>query len=85
MVYKKIILKDVNNFELKDIFECGQCFRWKKEPNGSYTGVVKIGVLNVSKFKSMVEICGYINEQADLKSFCQDYFDLNTDYDKAKK
>lgn len=25
------------SFELKDIFECGQCFRWNKQENGSYT------------------------------------------------
>ena len=28
-------------FELKDVFECGQCFRWNQEENGSYTGVFR--------------------------------------------
>ena len=36
-------------FELKDIFECGQCFRWNEQEDGSYTGVVKDGVINVKK------------------------------------
>ena len=26
-------------FELADVFDCGQCFRWNKELDGSYTGV----------------------------------------------
>ena len=30
-----------DSFELKDIFECGQCFRWNREENGSYTGVFR--------------------------------------------
>ena len=38
-----------DTFELADIFECGQCFRWNKEKNGSYTGVFHKNVLNVDK------------------------------------
>lgn len=37
-----------DSFELKDIFECGQCFRWNREENGSYTGV----------FRKMCAKCG---------------------------
>lgn len=37
------------SFELKDVFECGQCFRWNKEEDGSYTGVIHNIVLNVNK------------------------------------
>ena len=85
MVFKKTSFKDIKNFELKDTLECGQCFRWKIEPNESYTGVTKIGVLNVKKEGSKVDICGFIDEKADLRSFCIDYFDLNRDYDKVQK
>ena len=38
-----------NSFELADIFDCGQCFRWNIEDDGSYTGVFKKIVLNVKK------------------------------------
>ena len=24
-----------DNFEPKDVFECGQCFRWNREENGN--------------------------------------------------
>ena len=30
MEEQEIIIKKNNDFELKDIFECGQCFRWNK-------------------------------------------------------
>ena len=43
------ILKKQDSFELKHIFDCGQCFRWNEEQDKSYTGVIKQGVLNVQK------------------------------------
>ena len=85
MKFEKLVLKNQPNFELKDIFECGQCFRWKKEIDDSYTGIVKIGVLNVSKSKNDVTIKGYIDDNQDLKSFCKEYFDLDEDYLKIQK
>ena len=32
------ILENAESFEPRHIFECGQCFRWNKEDDGSYTG-----------------------------------------------
>ena len=49
MKEQEFILKDVKSFELKDIFDCGQCFRWNKEENESYTGIFGHNVINVSK------------------------------------
>ena len=71
-----------STFELKDIFDCGQCFRWNKEQDGSYIGIVKNNVIKVSKngneifFKSVGE--------DDLKNLATYYFDLDRDYDKIK-
>ena len=41
MKEQKYIIENQNSFELKDIFECGQCFRWNKQEDGSYIGVIK--------------------------------------------
>ena len=49
MKEQKYILKNPDTFVLKDIFECGQCFRWNLETDGSYTGVIKYGVINVKQ------------------------------------
>lgn len=46
---QKFILKNCNSFNPEHIFECGQCFRWNKELDGSYTGVFKQNVINVKK------------------------------------
>ena len=37
----KITIHDIKDFDANHIFECGQCFRWNKEEDGSYTGMVK--------------------------------------------
>ncbi len=76
------ILKNQNSFELKDIFECGQCFRWNKEENGSYTGIIKQGVLNVLKKDDEIVFSGMLD--GDIKKIVIDYFDLERDYEKIK-
>ena len=44
-------IENQESFEPKHIFECGQCFRWNLEDDGSYTGVFNENVLNVKKEK----------------------------------
>ena len=85
MKFESIKLIQEDCFNLKDIFECGQCFRWKEEVDGSYTGIVKIGVLNVSYIKGEIIIKGYIDDKADLKNFAKEYLDLEKDYKKIQK
>ena len=40
-------VEGVKDFDPVHIFECGQCFRWYREQDGSYTGVVGGKVANV--------------------------------------
>ena len=80
---EQYIIENQESFELEDIFECGQCFRWNKEENGSYTGVVKDAVINVQKDGNKVIFSGCSN-QRKLKDIVRDYFDLDTDYNELK-
>ena len=82
MKEQKLILKDVDCFELEHIFDCGQCFRWNKQEDGSYIGVIGSGVLQVSKNKNNVCFEGVID--GDINSIVYDYFDLGTDYNVFK-
>ena len=79
---QEYILKNVSSFELKDIFDCGQCFRWNEEPDGSYTGVFKTNVLNVKKIGEDVYFEGICD--GDIKEIVEEYFDLNRDYEVIK-
>ena len=35
----KYIYEGVKDFNLDHIFDCGQCFRWTRQEDGSYTGI----------------------------------------------
>lgn len=77
----QIVIKDIRDFNLTHIFDCGQCFRWNKEEDGSYTGVVKNKVINVKQVGSQVV---FSNVSKDDYTLIKDYFDLDTDYAEIK-
>ena len=92
MKEQKYIIENQNSFELKDIFECGQCFRWNEQEDGSYIGVIKNGVIQVKKEK---KICKEMNGEKEiititgkcdgnLQGIVEKYFDLKRDYEKIK-
>ena len=76
-------IENIKSFELVDIFDCGQCFRWNKQDDGSYTGVFKENVMNVQKNGDTVIFKGISN--GDIKEIVQDYFDLNRNYEEIKE
>ena len=73
-----------NSFELADIFDCGQCFRWNIENDGSYTGFFKKIVLNVKKIDDEVFFNGVNYGNTDSIEEINHYFDLNRNYDELK-
>lgn len=79
---KGIVFKDVKDFEPKHIFDCGQCFRWNEEPDGSYIGVASKKAARISKIHEDVYIYGAEIEDAD---FWISYLDLNRDYKRIKE
>lgn len=83
MKEQQYILKNAKSFELKDIFDCGQCFRWNKESDESYTGVFKQNVINVKKQGQDVYFKGICS--GDIKNVVTYYFDLERDYENIKK
>ena len=82
MKYQEFLLEKYNSFNLKDIFECGQCFRWNKEEDNSYTGVFGNNVINVSKNKNGILFKGVCEN--DIINTIIDYFDLDRDYTSIK-
>ena len=83
MKEQKYKLRNVESFELRDIFECGQCFRWNKQEDGSYTGVFKNNVLNVKKNKDEIIFEGICENE--IQQTVENYFDLNRNYEKIKE
>ncbi len=93
---QKYIIKNQSSFKLKDICECGQCFRWNMQEDGSYIGVFNNNVINVkseiskSNIKTGSELYKYdiiftgICE-GNIKEIVTKYFDLDRDYEKIKQ
>ena len=73
----------LESFNLIHIFECGQCFRWEKQEDESYIGVIKDTVLNVNIIDGKVRLKG-VTLMDNIEEYLNEYFDLNTDYSKYK-
>lgn len=78
-----VILEEIENFDAKAIFTCGQAFRWYEESDGSFTTVHLGRVLNVLNEKDKVIFKGTNLEE--FNEIWMDYFDLNTDYKEIRK
>lgn len=77
------VTAEIKDFNLKDTLESGQCFRWKIQKDGSYTGVVQNNILNVSADNDT-----FIFKYTDLETFRDlwySYFDLGRDYHTIKQ
>ena len=78
-----VIVDGVKDFHLDHTFDNGQCFRWNKETDGSYTGVAFGKAANIN----------YIGESLFLDNITleefhknwRDYLDLDRDYGAVKK
>ncbi len=75
-------IRNIRDFNLTHIFECGQCFRWIRLEDGSYRGVVSGKSVRVSQEGDALYI-----ENSGIQDFVDiwfDYFDLGTDYSNIK-
>lgn len=79
----KIMIEGISeDFDPQHVFDCGQCFRWLKEEDNSYTGVVQGKVVNVKKENDII-IFDNTNKE-DFDNIWFDYFDLGRDYSEIK-
>lgn len=82
MEYKEakgnIILKNMDNFSIKQTLECGQVFRFTNEGN-KFTLIAKNRVLEIEE-KEDSHIF-YNTSKSDFENIWINYFDLDRDYD----
>ena len=82
-IVPRIVIHGAADFDPVQVFECGQCFRWVREQDGSYTGVVRGKVANVACISGALILNNVTFEEFDGIWF--DYFDLGRDYGEVKK
>lgn len=73
-------IKKPSNFKAKDIFTCGQCFRWEENQEGNYIGIWKENVAEIKEEGNQITIKG-IAQSGDLSSEIRKYLDLDRDYE----
>ena len=76
-----IVIKNVRDFELKHIFDCGQCFRWNEDEDGSFIGIAQGRAVRFIKKDDNVYVKGGNIEDSDLWI---EYLDLNRNYGDIK-
>lgn len=74
------IFENITDLDLKQTFECGQCFRWNMEEDGSYTGIASAYPANMRLSEGRLLIEGF-----GSREFWEDYLDLKSDYSEMKK
>lgn len=77
-----VVIEEVKNFIPKHIFECGQCFRWNKTKDETYTGTAFGRVIEVEKQGENVILKN--SNITDFKGIWEDYFDLEREYQPIK-
>lgn len=78
----QLVIRNIKDFELKHTFECGQGFRWIRQLDNSYTGVVRGHVFNVSKEEDSIVVK---SDMMNPEEIILDYLDLRTDYSTFKE
>ena len=69
-------------FDLKNTFDCGQCFRWNENPDGSFTGIVKDKSVRIYRDSDKIIIEN--STEDDFKNLWENYLDLNVCYDDIR-
>ncbi len=78
-----ILLSRIKNFDLKKTLDCGQCFRFYQNKDGSWHGVAGNRPLTVHQTNDGVIFKNITKEEFD--AFWRIYFDLDRDYDAISR
>ena len=86
--------EDVGDFLPEHTFRCGQCFRWRVENDGSWSGVVSGAFANLSympysgeKDRGAITIRSglFADDPVRREKYWRNYLDLDRDYKAAKR
>lgn len=78
-----VILTDVSDFNIEQIFECGQCFHFEKLDNMEYVTVAFERLLHIKQENDKVIL--YNTTEDEYNSIWRSYFDMDTDYGQIKR
>lgn len=78
------------DIDLEKTFTCGQCFRWKHRPDGSFAGAAAKRAARIKYASGVIvieedSVTDTPENRADAERFWTGYFDLSRDYGKARE
>ena len=80
---KSVVLWDLDSFNIDEILDCGQCFRFTKLSEKEYIVIAHEKVINVSQKNDRVIISPCTAEE--FENIWLNYFDLTTNYKEIKE
>lgn len=79
-----MILSGAEDFDLRQIFDCGQCFRFNALPEGGYLGVAFGRALRTEQLQNG-DVIFYDTSPEEFYGVWYDFFDMGTDYGAIKR
>lgn len=80
---KGIKIIGVSDLDLAQTLDCGQCFRWVEQGDGSFKGIAYGKSVSVRLCDDILYIENA--DEADFENIWKDYFDLSLDYGKIRE
>ena len=78
-IEKNTVLNEFPCLNIEATLFCGQAFRWKKNENGSFHGVVKGKIIDIEQTENRII---FKNTDEETERLIEEYFDLKRDYKK---
>lgn len=78
-----MVVEGLSHFQLSEIFDCGQCFRFSQREDGVWQGVAFGRFLQIRQ--DLEKIVFLETDRETFETVWRDYFDLNRDYAQIAK
>lgn len=76
-IEKNLILEKYPCLDIEKTLFCGQAFRWIKNNDGSFHGIVKGKIIDITQDENRII---FKNADEETSKLIEEYFDLNRDY-----
>ncbi len=80
---ENVIIKDINDFNIHQIFTSGQTFRFDKIDGNTWRGIAFKRVINITQGEGGITLSPCSIDE--FENIWRDFFDLDTDYGLIKK
>lgn len=79
---KMVSFSKIKDLDLEETLNCGQAFRWERNEDNSYSGVIDNKVFTVYLENKTLYVKGALKKDISL---LKEYFDLDLDYSKIRR